>query len=291
MRIVGLMLARNESWVIGCSLRAALRWCDSVLVALHACIDETQRIVSQISKESNRRVAFYSIKDSGQWDEMHVRQRQLEIGRRVMGGTHFAIVDADEILSHNLLDHVRPWFEQLETRQLIDLPMIPAWRSLDQYRDDFSVWSRGWITAGFKDAPDLCWKPKDQNYHHHNRPPQGTLPNRLKPIHHGEGGVFHLQFAAWERLKAKHRHYKMMERLRWPDRETVEQVDRKYSQALDETDIKTSLCPRKWWGDYEKNLVRLSHKSWYEDECVKLWKENGPEPFKGLNLWGFPDAH
>src|SRR3990167_2593871 len=58
MKLIGLMLARNEDWVIGCSLRAALRWCDAVVVALHACIDETQRIVSQISKESNRRGAF-----------------------------------------------------------------------------------------------------------------------------------------------------------------------------------------------------------------------------------------
>ena len=52
MKLVGMMACRNDSWVIGLSLRVALMWCDEVVVLLHACTDRSEDIVREVNKET-----------------------------------------------------------------------------------------------------------------------------------------------------------------------------------------------------------------------------------------------
>jgi uncharacterized metal-binding protein YceD (DUF177 family) len=57
MKLVGLMLCRNSDWVIGLSLRAALMWCDAVVVLMHNCSDDTEEIVVLKRSETEINVA------------------------------------------------------------------------------------------------------------------------------------------------------------------------------------------------------------------------------------------
>ena len=41
MKLICLMPARNEDWIIGLSARAALMWCDELIVMDHASTDRT----------------------------------------------------------------------------------------------------------------------------------------------------------------------------------------------------------------------------------------------------------
>ena len=294
MKLIGLMLARNEDWILGMTARVALQWCDELVIVDHASWDGTEGIITQLNGEFPFRVNRSKWDDDTKWDEMEIRQHSLELGRK-FGGTHFAIIDSDEALTYNLLADVRSAFEKLEPGQCLDLPMIAPHRGLGMYRDDQSVWSRSKITLGFRDVrpvgkdPGLFWKARDVGYQHHARPPQGVQEKRLEPLaDKRQGGVFHLQWASWDRLLWKHRAYKMMEVIRWPGREPVAEVDRKYSQALDESEIKLSPIPDHFWGDYPKSLVRLKHNPWYIGECHRMLAEKGKDYFAGLDLCGFP---
>src|SRR5258707_13829349 len=99
-KLICLMPARNESWVIGFSARAALMWCDELIILNHASTDNTGAIIQDIALET-RRVRYMYVPDPC-WTEMSHRQSLLTVARQY-GATHIVLVDADEVLTGNLL--------------------------------------------------------------------------------------------------------------------------------------------------------------------------------------------
>lgn len=284
MYLVGLMLARNEQWVIGCSLRAALKWCDKVVVIDHASSDDTGKIILDVAFEYDGRVILHKWPETEHWEEMYVRQKSLDIGRLV-GGTHFAIVDCDEVLTANHLPYVRKWFMDLKCGEVLDVPMVAPWKSLDVY----SVNTTGIITLGWKDMPGMGWAPRgEEKYHYHNRPPHGTLGRVSQPV--VSGGVFHLQWASEQRVIWKHRHYMMSERIRWGY--PVRDINAKYhwwNQSPHGSLLEA--IPGQWWEGHDRSAIDLNCPSWYEAECRKLTAKYGAGAFDGLDLFGWvPNA-
>src|SRR5215475_6624079 len=104
MKLVGLMPFRNESWVLGLSARVALQWCDELVMLDHASTDDSRDIAMQVMSETKRAVILYEYDTA--WHEMRHRQRMLEEAR-ALGATHIAIIDADEVLTANLIRRVR----------------------------------------------------------------------------------------------------------------------------------------------------------------------------------------
>ena len=279
MNLIGLMLARNEAWVLRASIDAALRWTDKLVVLNHASTDSTRAIAATAANATGR-VVIEDWTDGEFWSEMNARQRSLEIAR-AHGATHIAIIDADEILCHQNLDKVRPWFESLAPGQCLDVPMVAPWKSLDVY----SPHTQAALTLGFRDAPHLAWKPRGaEQYHHHCRPPHGSGEH----IQRGSrGGAFHLQYAAWRRFNLKHTWYLMTERIRWPQY-TVKELNEKYhwwERSPHGTDL--TAVPPEWWGDYKRGDIALESPSWHEVECRRLWEKHGEQAFAGLDLFGW----
>jgi len=292
MNLVGLMLVRNEQWVIGASIRAALQWCDQVVLYADRCTDMTMETAAHADlgfgggKPTGRIMAVWHDEPAKVWNEMDLRQQTLLIGRR-MGGTHFAIIDADEILTANLLPAVRSWFLDLKPRQQLQVPMVPVWDSIEKYRSERCAWTyRNDLTLGFKDDPALTWQPREDGYHHHSRPPAGIEGEPLRPINWGDGGVLHLQFANKRRLLAKHVLYRMVDHLRWPLRRSVAQLNRIYDEALQQAGELTDV-PADWWGTHRKDLIDVGDEPWQEKEIARLLVEHGRTAFMGLDLKGF----
>jgi glycosyltransferase involved in cell wall biosynthesis len=105
MKLVALMPVRNEDWVLGLSARVALMWCDHLVILDHASTDRTQEILRDLCAEHPGRLTCLR-NSEGLWDEMAHRQTMLEAAR-AENATHIAIVDADEILTANLVPGVR----------------------------------------------------------------------------------------------------------------------------------------------------------------------------------------
>lgn len=285
MKLIGLMPVRNEDYIIGFSLRAALRWVDHMVVLDHASTDKTSDIINDIIKENPGRITVIR-EPSAVWAEMGHRQRTLDEGRK-LGGTHFAIIDADEVLTANLIVEIRPIIEKMKPGDVLELPMIPNWRSVDRYRNDGSVWSRSSISVVFYDNGLFYWKAAKDSYEHHSRIPKngsGIVTNPFKDK--AQGGVMHLQFADWRRLRAKHYWYRMVEHLRWPGRLSPDELNTKYDEALDETELKTSLVRPEWLIGVSDLLQHYAPggPNWFEPEIMTLWKQHGPEAFRGIDI-------
>lgn len=282
MKLLALMPVRNEAWILGLSLRVALRWCDGIVVLDHASTDGTAAILDAALAEFGERVIVLREEDPA-WSEMAHRQRLLEAGRAA-GGTHFAIVDADEVLTGNLLNPIRGIVSGIGPGGLLQVGMPCMWRSLGAYRTDGRIWARREdLVLAFCDRLSLKWQA--DGYDHHHRQPHGSTTHRR--LGYAEGGVMHLQWSSWRRLVAKHARYKMMERVKYPQK-PVAVIDRQYSMALDETGLSLQPAPLDWWEPYADlmHYADLDATPWQEDECMRLWMEHGAEAFRGLNLFG-----
>jgi len=282
MKLIALMAARDESWVIGLSLRAALKWCDEVIVLAHCCTDDTINIVIDAAEEKPGHVHLM-VEDNPVWAEMHHRQAMLEKARQ-LGATHIAYVDADEVLTGNLLPLVRPELEEMPPGGYLRLSLPCLWRSLYRYRTDGLFGDKASTMVAFRDDGKVGWQPGEDGYQFHSREPRGA--KQFSRADRGMGGVMHLQFVDWRRLISKHKRYKLLERVMYPQK-PVADIDKLYSYAPNETGLQTADVPAEWWEPY-RDLIRhvdLNQKPWQEEDCERMLMEHGAEYFEGLDLF------
>jgi hypothetical protein len=288
MKILAIMPVRNEDWVLGLSLRVALRWCDQVIVADHGSTDGSRDIMNELGRDG---VIVRDDRESG-WHEMEQRQMLLDTAREY-GATHIALVDADEVITADILPHMRRLVEASRDGWMLDLPLYNV-RHGDQYHTN-GVWGNRWVATAFLDNPQLHWAG---DCFHHREPFGVNRWHRAKPVAQGDGGVMHFWGASERRLIAKHALYRMTERIRWPQK-TAAEIEFIYDPA---TNPSSQLAQRlnvagPWtfealkpeWIEPYADLMQYLHvdgEPWQEAECRRLYQEYGAERFTGLQLFG-----
>ena len=291
MKLIATMPCRNEDWCLGLTLRAALMACDEVIVLDHASTDQTPNIIREIINENPGRV-FWTYEQDPVWNECQHRQRMLNEARR-HGATHIALIDADEILTTNMIEDDAWRFRDIVMGftgpSILQLPWICLARSIDR-RYTEGTWGKNFVSCGFGDDPRAHWTaPGGYDFHH--RHPMGVPPSFVRPMQPHEGGLMHLQFLSERRLKAKQALYKGTEVLRWPGRERLEVVNARYNPAVYESlpeTQPTAEVPASWWRAYEPLMhhLRIDAEPWQEAEVRRLVREYGRERFAGLDLFG-----
>jgi hypothetical protein len=292
MKVVGLMTARNEDWILGLTLRAATFIVEEMIVLDHASTDRTRAIIQEVAEEFPGRI-HYRRREDPVWRETSIRQGLLEEGR-LLGATHFWVIDADELLTGNVLPEIRSILSSLDAGDCVTLPWFPMWRSLDRYRRDGSAyWCGNRTVYGFRDHPSLRYEARQKRpgYDIHARAP--IMPGQKRELclddpHHG---VMHFVAAGWARLQAKAAWYKMIETVRFGDL-TPERLNANYNRDLDETGLVTVPAESEWWEPYSqwRTHVEPNAPSWFAQDCERMWREFGPAKFAGLDLWGVPQG-
>lgn len=303
MKIVAAMPVRNEDWILGFSARAALMWCDALVIGNHASTDDTAAIITGLEDEFPGRVVRAAFADDC-WREMAHRQILLDCAR-AMGATHIAIIDADEALTGNLVAPIRTMVKSLPDGVVLELPQINLRGSLERMHTS-GVWSEQHTPMVFKDDSRYCWRAAHDGYEHHHRTPQGLAAHRhARPVMRKDGGVMHFQMADETRLRAKQLLYCLNDLTRWPNRKTAEEVRQYYSLAVygfvpadppswitawefkKKTDAATGAIGPGAWDAYRgiRGLIYLGRHPWQLTECARLIAER-PEITRGLDLFG-----
>ena len=312
------MAARNEQWCLGLSARAALMWLDELVILDHASTDKTAQIGFDVMAEHPGRVVQL-YEENPVWEEMRHRQRMLDEAR-LRGATHICYIDADEILTGNLLDPVHGQtakriyglFSICPPDSILHIPWLALRGSIGQVHVS-GPWADNQIASfGFKDSPELGWKARgEEKYDFHHRAPMGRPLVPWTPLGNGnplirqrrDAGLMHLQFVQGRRLRAKQALYKITEVLRWPGREPIEMVDQRYNLAVYGQyktpgpgwagNIGLAQAPMDlWWGPYAHLMCHLDTKQvpWQEAEVLKALEEHGPKRFAGLDLFGIGET-
>ncbi len=318
------MAARNEDWCLGLSARAVLLWVDHLIILDHASTDRTPGIAFDLAAEYPNRVTILNESDP-QWNEMAHRQRMLDAARS-LGASHIVYVDADEVLTGNLLGRIRSLAECTLPGQILQIPWLSMRASIYRY-DTSGPWGTCDASVAFQDDPLWHWTARN-GYDFHQRHPMGKPFVAFKPIRRTDGGLMHLQFVSERRLKAKQALYKMLEVTRWPGREPIDVIDKRYSLAVNgapkqesvsglvqhfgvaraaaivraareanpdfepgqvATELTTyAMTPAEWWAPYQEwaKHLHVDAEPWQEAQVRKLWAEHGAEKFQGLDLFG-----
>lgn len=284
MKIICLMPVRNEDWILGLSVRAALMWCDEVIINLHACTDGSLSIIDDLDMQDLTRVWILRSRDA-EWTEMKHRQELLNLARS-HGGTHMVLVDADEVLTGNLLGKIRPMVERTAPGSILMLPWLCLRGSIDQVITS-GLWAHQNASTAFPDSPEYHWATRD-GYDLHHRHPMGAELGWYCPISHREAGLMHLQFSSSRRLLAKQFLYQLIEMKRWPGRRSVDAVRQMYTRTVEESEnAQTSAVPDSWWAPYSHLMqyLHLEREPWQEAECRRIIAEH-PGIAAGLDDFG-----
>lgn len=287
MKIVGMMLVRNEDWCVGLSATAALKWCDQLVVLDDGSTDATPDVLSTIARQhgDNRIVYQYETRDDPHaWREMEMRQWLFDLARH-QGGTHFAVIDADEVPTAKLIDHLPQILGSLTPQQGISVPMISPWDGIQQRRVDGNFQPYSGIFIGFRNAPSLAWKRESDGYQHHHRAPYGCR-SEWPMFGPEEGGIMHLQFASMSRLKAKAAYYKAFETINYPGRMTAQELNRKYDWTLSEEGMSLRPISSDWWQGHATQYLDLNAEAWQSKAFKDIVDKHGLGPFAGLEMHG-----
>jgi glycosyltransferase involved in cell wall biosynthesis len=293
MKIIAIMPVRNEDWVLGLSARALLQWVDELVILDHCSTDNSTETEDElyVAYDGHVKVLY---EPNPVWEEMRHRQRLLEFAR-LRGATRIVTVDADEVISANLVPHMRDIVEDMPPGMVLQLPWITCRDSIHNQHAS-GLWAEQFASAGFVDSPECTWQAR-AGYDFHHRHPMGRPCIPFKPISHAGGGILHLQYSSRRRLLAKQALYKMTEVIRWPGRDSIAEINKRYDYSVYGSPIRPldgnpqfdlKPVPETWWRGYQ-DLMQYLHVDadpWQEAECQRLIGEYGHSKFAGLDLFG-----
>jgi len=299
-KIVATLLARLDQWSIELAIHAALEWCDEIVIGLHEpggkALDPTWKIIARLLESDptiSSRIDVLALTDET-WDEMNMRQRLLARARE-LNATHIAIVDADEAVTADLIADILGTVLKLKPCETLEVPMVSPHHGaskggtcLDFARTD-GVFASARITLAFGDDPSLSWQNAADGYCYHNRPPKGIAQRTNLETRSSLSGVFHLQYASLQRLGAKAAYYKIVERMKFPDRDESQPgpLNHKYDWTLRDQGEHYEKIPDSAWkypfGDGRK-LVDLAEVAWQAYAVAKLIGRVDPKVIAGLDL-------
>ena len=290
-KIVGLIPVRNEQHLIGQCLKALSRYTDAMVVLDDASDDHTLEEVKAHAKEYN----VERIIEKKQWyrDEPGDRNAMLQAGREI-GGTHFIVMDADEMFTANCADNyfLRSRILELKSGDRLLLNWIQLWRSVSQYRFDNSVWTWNYKDFIFADDGACSYQSDFIN----TRRTPGNLSGANKKIEGYEYGVMHFQFVNWRNLLIKQAWYRCLEHIRNPQK-PISEINTLYAPACDETNIHVEKAPNYWFNNYDFFNAEIFNtpEVWREKQILLWFQLHGKDFFADLDIWnidwgGVPNA-
>lgn len=280
-KIVGLIPARNESKVIEQCLHALSFYTDAIVYLDDASEDDSVALVQSVATKYN--VEKIIKKEVWQRDEPGDRNALLKAGREI-GGTHFIVIDADELLTANCLtdNALLKQIKALHPGDRLMLNWVHLWKNADFFRSD-----EGWRYR-YKDFifcdDGLCFY--SSNFIHTARTPN-NLSGKNHYIDGNDYGMLHFQFINWSNVVKKQSWYKCLERIRTPEK-SIDAINQLYTFSMDTSHVETRPVDTIWFKGYDffNPLLFDAQEQWRTEQIkqwVLLW---GKDYFDGLDFWG-----
>lgn len=311
-KIVGLVAARNEALLIEQCIRALACYADEIVMLDDCSTDNTVAIVESLADEC--RVKTIIKKNSWARDELADKNRLLQAGR-ALGGTHFIVLDADEMFVATAQERfwLRRYILSLKPGQVLGFPMINVWDGIEQYRDDehCNPFDAQWksIPAVFCDdgvcSYDVNTRMGPSGAIHVFRYPYSLIrldPKNLLTATNLDIGILHFKCVNLPDLIVKKVWYMCFEYIHantrartQEDRENhAAQVNKFYreefqSLLLDQSAMKLSHIKPAWIAyDFFKKFNSAYYHTMHQERIseIKGWfKEYGLDYFKPLAIW------
>lgn len=278
-RIIGLMPARNEANILAQSLKALACYTDAIVYLDDASTDNSVEIAQSLAAECN----IEKIIQKSTWyrDEPGDRNALLQAGREIQG-THFIVLDADEMFTSNCQDddYLRKIILQLLPGEMLTLNWIQLWRSTKYYRFDESVWT--WNYGSFIFCDDGVSSYNSEFIHTSRIPNIVGATHRLKGSAHG---VLHFQFVNWNNLLIKQAWYRCLELIR--TQKSAQEINTLYAPSKNETNLGLKAVQPEWFNRYNffDSSAFNKPEQWRQAQILGWFKQYGCKHFAELDIW------
>jgi hypothetical protein len=278
-KIVGLMQIRNEASVIEQAVHALSLYTDAIVVLDDASHDGTVDVCQNIA--SKYRIESIVCNQQSAWEhgkESDNRQKLLDAGRAI-GGTHFIVIDADEVLTSNCSKNnfLKNLILTLNPGDRIFMSIMHCWGSLDRYRTYFNEQMKCFI---FCDDGVCVYVPQ---FLHINRSPLTLKGGVNFELANPRYGLLHLGYLNWPSVEIRQVWYKCLERVRNPQK-SIQEINSWYN-ACKEKYFDTQEVPREWLSEYvffDPSLY--AHEGRWRMEQIERWVDQfGLSYFAGLD--------
>lgn len=284
-KIVGLVPGRNESNFLVQHLKALSLFVDAIVYLDDASEDNSVEIVKSIAAEC--KIEKIITKETWYRDEPGDRNRLLNEGRAI-GGTHFIVLDVDEMITSNSLDDnfLRNIILSLNPGDKLNLLWIQLWRSVDRFRVDKSPFT--WNYTGFIFCDDQrCSYTSD--FIHTSRIPN-NLSGKITKLKNYDNdythGIIHFQFVNWRNLLIKQAWYRCLEHIRNPSK-SIREINIIYGESKKEQTIRTLQSPHQWFANYTffDPTIYQAPELWREHQVLSWFDQYGITFFEELDIW------
>lgn len=269
-----IMPIKNESWILGRSLKCNSLWADKIIIADQSDNDECRKIAKQFPKVK------YIANTSSKYSE-HERQNILLKEARLMPKPRVIFsLDADEVLSANYAES-REWqtVHELPEGTAIYIPRVEILPDVETY---WIANSTGLLRGYIDDGREL------QGMLIHG--PLLPLTPQTPWLMFKDIKLLHYQYAEWGRMDSKHRWYLCFERLiNRPGLSSITafRVYRHmYSVPLNKIKSINPLWFKQYQGKgIDMTSIRKSGTYWYDREVIKWFDEYGTKKFSREAIW------
>jgi glycosyltransferase involved in cell wall biosynthesis len=287
MKIIAILPVKNEEWILEKTLKSISNFCDVIIVGDSNSTDSTPELCKKFPK-----VVYLRVNDVPHPKDLNRRQVLLDTAREYKGNNVIFCLDADEIVTANILNNTEwaDFLNELKPGESVLLQWIALWGDPNKYRDDDSPWSNNWKHFLFRDD-------KKTNYALGNLQ-ESRIPKALESNakRFNNVKVLHYQFVVWDRMLSKQCYYRIIERITLPDKSFLS-INSRYGITKDERNMILKNVPKNWVEPWEDLGIDLSHfvddlnLHWYDVEVLKFFNQFGLKYFAGLDIWDIDWEH
>lgn len=280
VRLLAAVPVKNEASMLPTTLGTLQEVVDVIIVADQQSTDATAEICARFPKVVRIENSSPNLDDGNHY------QLLLDAARSYEGDNIILALDADEILTGSALDQdiIGRLCDTLQPGSSAELPYFNLWKSVSSYRADGPKWGQIWWHCVYRD--DRQGKVDDGRMHRNRVPPS----SRANVVRLEEPKIMHFAYVFWDRVMAKHRWYRMLERIYFPAKDVLT-INATYIQHVkDQQSAQVEAVPEAWIAPWQARGVPLPQApdeqiSWHEIECLKLFQAYGLDHFAGLDIW------
>lgn len=280
-KIVGLVQIRNESVLIEQCLHALSLYTDGIVVLDDASSDDTVKICQSVAEKYHIEKIIQN--QTSAWEnrtESDNRQKLLDAGRAI-GGTHFIILDADEMMSAQCAknNYLRSLIVQLNPGDRLQLNIVHFWDSIERYRIYFNEKMKYFI---FCDDSCCFYESK---FLHVDRVPLNLSGGANLEFNDNRYALLHFGYINWHNVLIRQAWYKCLERVRSPGKKGAE-INSWYP-AHKEKELQTFPVPTEWLAGYEFFDAHLFEnvEQWRCKQIFSWFKHYGKNYFNDIEIW------
>lgn len=277
-KIIVLVPVRNERWILKPFLECTSLWADHIIVADQFSEDGSGELAAAYPK-----VTLIE-NPSAEYSEVERQRLLIAAARRFPAPRLLVALDADEIISANVLDS-HEWKEALQQPPgtLLEFAKVELYGSIERYflhsvEDKNSVIPFAYIDDGAKHEGNIL---------HTCRVPEraGAPRFRLNDII-----VLHFTRINKHRAESKDRWYRCFERITFPEKNllTIHRLYDFFDRLKDRFKIRPTR--EDWFANYQQAGIDLEFSEsdtvfWWDWEILRMFKKYGIAPFRHLDIW------